>query len=53
MNAQSYFEHMAGQKPQLDVVEWEDPEEITVRIVSLTPERAEEIRQQIEKGSEA
>jgi hypothetical protein len=48
--APSYFEHNAGQ-PQLDVVEFEHPEEITVRIVTLTPERAEQIRRQIEEAS--
>lgn len=54
-SAPSYFEHVEGRRaPVPDLVEWEDPTEITVRIVELTPERVEEIRRQIaEKGSEA
>jgi DNA-directed RNA polymerase subunit F len=51
--ARSYFEHLDAARREFDLVEWEDPEEITVRIVALTPERADEIRRQIEKGSEA
>jgi hypothetical protein len=47
MTAPTYFEHVDKARREFDLVEWEDPEEITVRIVALTPERVDEIRRQI------
>lgn len=53
LNAPSYFEHVEGRTaPVPEVLEWEDPGTITVRIVTLTPERAEEIRRQIEQAAQ-
>lgn len=47
MKAPSYFEHVEGQ-PQLDVVPWEDPEEITVIERALTQEEVDRMRAQFE-----
>ena len=52
MNAPSYFEHNEGQRvARPEMIEWEEPGEITVKIVTLTPERAEQIRKQIEEAN--
>jgi hypothetical protein len=45
--APSYFEHNARQ-PEVDVIPWTDPEEITVVERQLTPEEFERIRQLFE-----
>jgi hypothetical protein len=47
--APSYFEHVEGKtQPDLEVIPWEDPTEITVVERELTPEEFERIRQRFE-----
>jgi hypothetical protein len=48
--AKSYFEHVEGQT-ELEVVPWDDPEEITVVERQLSPEEFEAIRRRIEEAS--
>lgn len=47
--APTYFEHVARQ-PQLELVEWDDPNEITVVERQLTPAEFEAIRRQLEEA---
>jgi hypothetical protein len=43
----TYFEYIE-RKPQLDMIEWEDPEEITVVERKLEPDQYEAILRQLE-----
>jgi hypothetical protein len=51
MTAPSYFEHVDQARREFDLVEWEDPEEITVRITALTDEEAEAMRRMCEEAA--
>ncbi len=46
--APSYFEHVEG-RPQLDVIEWPDPEAITVIEHNPSEEELQRIRERLER----